>query len=211
MIEPLVRPFLAWEKRKEAVIIGTILVGLVAVWPATDEYIAARQRTRDAQQQRDVAEQAIAKLPQFTQLHERKAKELTILAGQLVGADAARKLQNDLNELGRQTGCIVLGAQLTEPSSRIWNEKDSPVAANRSKTPGVETPFQLETRQLTLSITGPMSGLYAFLEGLHRVDKVIYARSMAIKGGSSGGGKSNDTGTLDMNLLLFDLTKPVKS
>ncbi len=207
MIEPLLRRFLDYEKRMVAVIIGTILAGLVVVWPATDEYIAARQRTHDAQQNRDEAEQAIAKLPQFTRLHELKAKELKALSDQLVGADAARKLQNDLMELGRQTGCIVLGAQLSEPTSRVWNENDSPVAGARSKSGGVETPYQLETRQLSLSITGPMSGLYAFLEGLHRVDKVIHARAMTIKGGNSGGGKDNDTGTLDMNLLLFDLTK----
>jgi len=202
MIEPLLRRFLAYEKRKHAVIIGTILVGLVVVWPATDEYIAARQRTHEARLKRDEAELAIAKLPQFTRLHELKAKELKVLADQLVGADAARKLQNDLMELGRQTGCIVLGAQLTEPSSRVWTENDHPLSGTGLKNKGAETPFQLETRQLTLSITGPMGGLYAFLEGLHRVDKVIHAKEMAIKGG-----KDNDTGTLDMKLLLFDLTK----
>jgi hypothetical protein len=110
-------------------------------------------------------------------------------------------------ELGRQTGCIVLGAQLTEPSSRVWNENDHPLSGTGLKNKGAETPFQLETRQLTLSISGPMSGLYAFLEGLHRVEKVIHAREMAIKGGNSKDGTDKDTGTLDMKLLLFDLTK----
>ena len=80
MIEPLLRRLLAYEKRKQAVIIGTILVGLVMVWPTTDEYIAARQRTRDVQLKRDEAELAIAKLPQFTRLHERKVNELKVLA-----------------------------------------------------------------------------------------------------------------------------------
>lgn len=207
MIEPLLRRLVAYEKRKQAVIIGTILVGLVMVWPATDEYIAARQRTHDVTLKRDEAELAIAKLPQFTRLHERKVNELKVLADQLVGGEAARKLQSDLMELGRQTGCIVLGAQLTEPNSRVWNENDHPVAGTKLKNTGAETPFQLETRQLTLSITGPMSGLYTFLEGLNRVDKVIHARAMSINGGNSAGGNENETGTLDMNLLLFDLTK----
>jgi len=208
MIEPMLRRFLAHERRNAAVIIGTILTGLVVVWPATDEYIAARQRTHDVRLKREEAESAIAKLPQFTRLHQLKANEVELLVGQLVGGDAARKLQSNLMELGRQTGCTVLRAQLTDPSSRVWNENDHPVSGTRlSNAPAVATPFQLDTRQLSLSIAGPMNGLYAFLEGLHGVDKVIHAGAMAIKGGNSKGGEDKDSGTLEMNLLLFDLTK----
>lgn len=207
MIEPELRRFLAYEKRKEAVIIGTILSGLVMVWPAADEYIAARQRTRDVRVQREEAEVEIAKLPQYTRMQEQKTKELEVLAKQLVEGDDARKLQSDLMELGRQTGCTVLRAQLSDPSSRVWSENDRPVPGTRLRDPGPETPFQLDTRQLSLSIAGPMDGLYAFLEGLHGVDKVVHARAMAIKGGNAGDEGNYDTGTLDMNLLLFDLTK----
>ena len=209
MIEPALRRFLAYEKRKEAVIIGTILAGLVVVWPATDEYIAARQRTHDVEVQRQEAEVEIAKLPQFMRMHERKTKELEVLTSQMVGGDAAQELQSDIMELGRQTKCTVLRAQPSEPASRVWNENDHPISGNRLRNTGGETPFQLETRQLSLSITGPMTGLYEFLEGLHEVDKVIYARAMGIKG--AGGEKGYETGTLDLNLLLFDLTKRVES
>lgn len=208
MIEPLLRRFLTYEKRKEAVIIGTILVGLVVVWPATDVYIAARQRAQDVRVQREEAAVQIAKLPQFTRMRELKNNELVALTNRLVGGDAARKLQSDLMELGRKTRCTVLRAQLTDPSRRVWNENDHPVSGSRLRNTGGETPFQLETRQLSLSIEGPDENLYAFLEGLHGVDKVIHARAMAIKGGNSaGGGKENENGTLDLNLLLFDLTK----
>ena len=207
MIEPLLRRFLAYEKRKEAVIIGTIVAGLVVVWPATDEYIAARQRTHDVRIQREQAEVEIAKLPQFERMHGIKTNELEVLASQLVGADAAQKLQSDIMELGRRTGCTVLRANPSEPSKRVWHENDHPVAGAKLRNPGGETPFQLEKRQLTLSITGPMNGLYAFLEGLNRIDKVIHAPAMDIKGGNPGGGNDNDTGTLNMTLSLFDLTK----
>ena len=207
MIEPLLRRFLAHEKRKQIVIIGTILAGLAITWPATDEYIAARQQTHDARSQQQEVETAIAKLPQYTQMHHRKMQELEVLSEKLVGGKAARKLQSDLMELGRQTGCTVLRAQLSDASKRQWNENDHPVSGTRLRNTGGKTPFQLETRQLTLSIAGPMSGLYAFLEGLYRVDKVVHARAMSIKGGDSAAGNNKDAGTLDMNLLLFDLTK----
>lgn len=207
MIEPLLRRFLAHEKRLQIVIIGTILTGLVVVWPAVDEYTAARQRTEDARRLVEEAEDAIGKLPQFTQLHQRKTQELEVLAQRLVGDQAARKLQSDLTDLGRQTGCTVLRAQLTDPATRAWNQNDHPVSGTRLKNTGGETPFQLETRQIALSVTGPMSGLYAFLEGLHRVEKVIQPRAMSIKGGNSMSDTEQDSGMLDIQLLLFDLTK----
>jgi hypothetical protein len=207
MIEPLLRRFLAYEKQKHVVIIGTILAGLVVAWPAVDEYIAARQRTQDARLKLEEAGIAIAKLPQYTRLHQLKTKELEVLSQRLVGDRAAKKLQSDLTELGRQTGCTVLRVQLGDPSTRVWNENDHPVSGTKLKNTGGETPFQLETRQITLSVTGPMDGLHAFLQGLHRVEKVIYPRSMSMKTGNSTAGNEGQVGLLDLTLSLFDLTK----
>lgn len=207
MIEPLLRRFLAYEKQKQVVIIGTILTGLVVAWPATDEYIAARNRTHEARKKLEEAGLAIAKLPQFTRLHQLKTKELEVLSQRLVGDQAARKLQSDLTELGRQTGCTVLRVQLGDPSTRVWNENDHPVSGTKLKNTGGETPFQLETRQITLSVTGPMDGLYAFLEGLHRIERVIHPRSMSMKGGNSMVGNDDQVGLLDLTLSMFDLTK----
>jgi hypothetical protein len=207
MIEPILRRFLAYEKRKHIVIIGTILTGLVMGWPATDEYIAARHRTHDARTKFEEAQHAISQRPQFAHLHQLKTRELEVLSQRLVGDQAARKLQSDLTELGRQTGCTVLRVQLTDPATRVWKENDHPVLGTKRKNTGGETPFQLETRQITLSVTGPMDGLYAFLEGLHRIDKVIYPRSMSMKGGNSMAGNDDQVGNLDLTLSLFDLTK----
>lgn len=202
MIEPLLRRFLAYEKHKQVVIIGTILAGLVMAWPTTDEYIAARQRTHDARLKLEETQHTIAKLPQFTRLHQLKTKELEVLSERLVGDQAARKLQSDLTELGRQTGCTVLRVQLADPVTRVWKENDHPVMGTKLKNAGGDTAFQLETRQITLAVTGPMDGLYAFLEGLHRIDKAIYPRSMSMKGGND-----DQVGNLDLTLSLFDLTK----
>lgn len=207
MIDPLLRRFLTYEKRKEVVIIGTILAGLALVWPATDKYIAARQQTHDARLEVEEAEHGIAKLPQFTRMHERKTKELDALTVKLVGGKAARQLRDDLTKLGRNTGCRVLRAHLADPTSRVWNLNDHPVGGEKLKNTGGETPYQLETRQLSLQVTGPMNGLYRFLEGLHQVDEVIHARAMSIKGGKSSDGDRTDVGMLDINLSLFDLTK----
>lgn len=208
MIDPLLRRFLSYKKRKEAVIIGTILAGLVVVWPATEEYIAARKRTHEAELKLEEAEHAIAKLPRFKQMHERKMQELDVVSGRMVSGDTARELQGELMELGRATGCTVLRAQLADPIARKWNMNDHPVFGEKIKNKGAETPFQLETRQLALSITGPMSNLYRFLEGVNKIDKVMHAGSMSIKGGSESFGSNDveESGTLDMTLMLFNLS-----
>ena len=132
---------------------------------------------------------------------------MAVLSQRLVGDQAARKLQSDLTELGRRTGCTVLRVQLGNPTTRPWNENDHPLAKTALKNAGGETPFQLETRQIALSVSGPMDGLYAFLEGLNGVDKVIYPRSMSMKGGNAMAGNEEQVGLLDLTLSLFDLTK----
>ncbi len=210
MIDPLLRQFLAYKKRKEAVIIGTILAGLAVVWPATEDYIAARKETHDAELKLDEAEHTIAKLPQFMQMHQRKMQELDAVAKRMVDDEAARDLQGDLMELGRATGCTVLRANLADPTVRKWSQNDHPVFGDNIRNKGVETPFELETRQLALSITGPMSNLYKFLEGINRIDRVMHAGAMSIKGGNESFGSSDEeeSGTLDMTLMLFNLTKP---
>ncbi len=210
MIDPLLRRFIAYEKRKEAVIIGTIVAGLAVVWPATEDYIAARKQTHEAQLKLDEAEHSIAKLPQFMQMHKRKMQELSAVEKRMVNEDTARDLQGELMELGRATGCTVLRAQLADPIKRKWNTNDHPVFGEKIQNKGEESPFNLETRQLALSITGPMSNLYKFLEGVNKIDKVMHAGTMAIKGGSEsfGSAESEESGTLDITLMLFNLTKP---
>ena len=90
MIEPALRRFLEHPRRKQAVIILTILTALVVVWPSVDEYTAATQRTEAAQVQIEESRKQVAKLSQYAKLHETKQQEVAALETQLVTEEAAQ-------------------------------------------------------------------------------------------------------------------------
>lgn len=208
MIEPVLRQALQHPKKRYGVIILTLLTMLVAVWPAVDEYNAARRRTSDAHTEFEEAEQTIAKLPQYKQLHERKLADVSLLDKRVVPEKAAKELRDWLIQLGRDTGCTVRKSNLGDAAPRPWKEDDHPLHGTRQQGPDSNTPYQLETRQLTLSVVGPMSGLYSFLDELHKVDKLIHSQSINIKSLSEDG----STASMNMNLKLFDLTRiPAKT
>lgn len=203
MIETTLRRFVASERRNQVVIIVTILTGLVVVWPAADEYTAARGRRREALARLEETQEKISKLALHQQLHEKKLRELESLERRAVSEQAAQELQSTLTKLARETGCTVRKARLSEPARREWKENDHPLESGRAAPAGSATPYQLESRQLTLSLTGPMVGLYQFLEGLHQVDKVIHSKMASMKRAADDGGVAS----LDIELLLFDLPR----
>jgi hypothetical protein len=208
MIEPIARRFLEYEKRKYVVITLTVVTTLVMVWPAVDEYSAAKQRTKDAVAEKDNSQEEVALLEQYVAAHDKRQQELAALEQQMVSEKIAQSLQNQFTELGRQTGCQVRRARLSEPGRRDWKDDDHPIRGARSGRKGEETPFRLETRQLALQVTGHMAGLYEFLARLHRVEKVMHSKAVTIRRSSEDG----STASLNMDILLFDLTrKPAKS
>jgi len=208
MIESILRRFVTSKQRNRAVIIVTVLTALVVVWPAADEYSAARGRTREALARLEETQGRISQLSLHQQVQQKKQYELESLERRTLSERAALELQGTLTELGRETGCTVRKARLSEVTRRDWREGDDPLAASRTAAAGEDTPFQLESRTLTLSVTGPMIGLYRFLEGLHRVDKVMHSKTATIK----RAGEESGTGSLDVELLLFDLPrKPTES
>ena len=201
MIEPLAMRFVEYKKRKQVVIILTILSALVVVWPAVDEYTAASQRQDAAQVELDKAQEAVKKLDQYVDLHARKQQELASLEQQMMSEKAAQSLKGQLTDLGQQTGCMIRRARLDPPARRDWKEKDHPIKGTRRVENGGATPFKLETRRLALSVTGPMPSLYNLLEQLHRIEKVVHSQAVEIKRSSEDG----NAASLTMEFLLFDL------
>jgi len=199
MNDQVLREVLQHPKRHYGVIILTLLTGLVVVWPASDEYFAAKQRTSDATTKLEEARARISDLPRHQQIYEQKVAEVSVLEKRVISGKAAQDLQAQVTELGRKTGCSVRKARIGDAARRDWKENDHPLDAGRSS--GADTPFRLETRQLSLLVTGPMTGLYEFLNELHKVDKLIHTRDVSIESSTDDG----ETAALRMTLMLFDL------
>ena len=207
MNDQVLHELLQHPKRGYGVIIITLLTGLVVVWPASDEYFAAKQRTAESTSKLKDARAQVGTLPRHQQLYEQKVAELSVLEKRVVSEQAAQDLQARVTELGRKTGCSVRKALIGDATRRDWKENDNPLEANRSADAGADTPFLLETRELALLVTGPMAGLYGFLNELHQVDSLIHTKDISIESSTDDGKEA----TLTMTLKLFDLSpKPVE-
>ena len=201
MVEQSLRRFLESPKRKQAVIIGTIVTGLVAVWPAADEYMAARERIRSAESELAESQDQVDKLPQFTQMYEKRLGELENLEKRSVTKKKAQRMRNELTTLVRAEGCrlrrIVLGGDL----HRDWTKNDSPVNHTAIIDRGGDTPFKLITQQMTISLEGSMPNVKKFLGKLSEMDRLIHTKQISLLRGSSG------MTELDIDILMFELAE----
>ena len=156
MIDSTLQPLLTYPHRQKVVIILTLLTGLVVVWPAVDGYIEARKLKKEAHAKLEKTNAAIAELPRHAELFKRKTEELAALTRRTVQEDSAQRLRNDLVQLVRKTGLSMRRIRLGSATRRNWMENDSPVTGANKAEPGRETPFELVSRQLSVSITGKM-------------------------------------------------------
>lgn len=207
MIESILQQFLAYPHRQKVVIILTLLTGLLVVWPAVDGYTEARTRKLEANSKLAEANAEIAKLPRHVELFKKKQEELAALTRRTVQEDSAQRLRNDLVQLVRKAGCTMRRIRLVDATRRDWMENDSPVTGADLADPGKKTPFQLVSRQLSLSIDGPMPKLHEFLSELHKIDKTMHTRSIMLQ----RAGRSKGVATLDLDMVLFDFEKKAES
>lgn len=203
MVESALQQFLTYPHRQKAVIIVTLLTGLVVVWPAVDGYIEARTLKYEAREKLEKTNAEIAKLPQHAELFQKKQKELAALTRRTVQEDSAQRLRNDLVQLVRKSGCTMRRIRLGDPTRRDWMENDSPVTGANPADPGAKTPFRLVSRQLSLSIDGQMPKLHQFLSELHKIDKTMHTRTISLQ----RAGRTRGIATLDLDMVLFDLEK----
>jgi hypothetical protein len=203
MIETLLRRFVEHKRRKTVVIILTVLTGLLVVLPATDEYNAAQERISTAQADLTSANDEVADLEHYKRLFEEKEKELERLEAQAVSDADAQDLRSQLVETIPLTGCTMRQIRLGDAVRRDWTAKDHPVRGTNLSERGDPTPYQLETRQIALSISGSMANLHDFLSRIHDRNEFIHTKTVALKRSEA----SENLANLDMDVLLFNLVK----
>jgi hypothetical protein len=206
MIEPLLRRLIEHKRRKLIVTILTVLTGLLVVLPAADEYNAAKERTSTAHKDLEETKGEVKSLPRFEEIFELRMAELEALQDRTLSLAAAQNLREQLVEIVRQADCTMLQARLGDPMKRDWTTEDNAVDDFSVSNRGNPTPYQLETRQISLSIAGPMPNLLHFLARLCEIDKMIHTKDLNLK----RSGSEENSAILTMDVLLFDLVKKVE-
>jgi hypothetical protein len=206
-VESLLRALVAHPRRGLFVIILTSGLGLVTLWPVVDEYFVLLDDCARTELSIVEAQQEIATIDQIRRLSAGQKEELEKQRKKMLVVEDVHQFSSKLVELTRNAGCQLRRVDLGEPQKRRWFEGDHPLHPQPPVANAKETPFELRTQRVALSITGPMDRVQAFLGELHALDKVVHTQSIQLKPATDERSEVN----LDLELLFFDLKRAKKS
>ena len=182
----------------------TFLIALLTILPQADLLLAARAERVDLEEHKESATKTVAILPQYEARVQEKEEELATLTKKEVDEEHVMAFRRWLVEAARQAGCQVRRVNIATPQHRRWGMKDSPLATVEKKlSPKDASPFDLETRSLTFSVTGTTPEIHTLLRTLDTDHRVKHTNSVTLR----PTGKRNQL-QLDLNLLYFALAPP---
>ncbi len=203
MNESLLRNFCESRHRKLIVAIVTTLFGLVVLWPPTDDYFDNRESRRTLTDDLDRARETEKILPVFEQRVAELKKKVSLLEEWTVSGERVSQYRTNLLEIIQEAGCQMRRLEVGTPTRRPWMRDDDPLQSTAAPGATDKTPFQLERRNINLSVDGDMTSIHNLLDQLETDKTITYPRRLHLH---STGGHSTSA-TLDLELWLFSLVR----
>jgi hypothetical protein len=203
MIEQALRSFCEARHRSLIVIAGTFVVGLVLVLPLVDSLSAGHDEKEALLAELDSAKTVAAGLKSFESLVKTKLAELDVEVARTVDDESMPALREQLVDLAKETACSVRRITVGAASSRAWKPGENPIGPAEQKQTETTSPFKLEWRPVSLSLTGTSDSLRNMLERVSASGKLVHTKSFEIY-------PSNPTRqilTLDLELWYYTLAK----
>lgn len=197
----LIDQFCASKRRWLIVTAVTILIGLLTVLPLSDEYGALREEESRLELELADSLRIASSLPKLDQRLEQKRQELEEVENRTVDEEAVSEFRSRLIEIARDTGCRVRRISFGSTRSRQWYEDDNVMATDSSGADRKKTPFAVETRPVSLSVTGSTAAVKKLIsrvrsDGIMQHMKFLEMRSA---------GKNRQSVQLDIELWCYAL------
>lgn len=185
----------------------TFLIALLTVLPQADVLLAARTERADLEKHREDALQTTGTLPQYESRVLEQEAQLATLTKQEVDEEHVTEFRRWLVEAARQAGCQVRRVNLANPIRRRWATNDSLLAEVKKKLPIKDaSPFDLETRSLSLSVTGTTPEIQALLRTLDTDTRIKQTNGITLR----PSGRNRKQLQLDLDLWYFALSPTQK-
>ena len=182
----------------------TFVIALLTVLPQVDEVLAARAERSELRDRMEEATRAAETLPSYEGRVRKVLAELRGLREREVREDQVSELRKWLVDAARESGCQVRRIHFAEPKRRQWRVGDHPLAeVKENDTRGQTTPFNLETRAVSLSVTGASHEVQALMRTLDRDERVKHAQMIDLR--ATGRGSSQLK--LELSLIYFGLSE----
>ncbi|MDX1962089.1 MAG: hypothetical protein SFX18_02985 [Pirellulales bacterium] len=202
--ESIVRVMLTHPRRFWGVIGVTVGILFLCGLPEVDKYNELRAQARDFRAELAQLGALDQRFARYQQQLDRRLTSLRELEKKALTPENVQEFRENMVELTRDSGCTLRRIRVQDPQLRDWLENDDPLQFHTPTEKETKTPYQLQTQQLSIQVTGPLANIRAMLDKLSRMDRYFDTAGFVLNR------SSEDTGLvdLDLQLLLFDLVKP---
>lgn len=179
------------------------MLALSAIWPAVDDYAANSELLAQALAERQLIEAEVAQLPELQARLAERQTELAQWEGRTVSETSLHLFRGRIVELARTHSCQVRQIRVGNSRQRPWRPGDDPLDPNPPAGADGKGSFALKTQELSMSVSGTLPNIKAFIGGLTSLGYLAHHRSLSM---NAGGGNEKEV-SLELGLLLFDLQR----
>ena len=205
-LESILRRLFEGRARRWSIITVIALLVLALGLPAADEYFAQRQREVDLSAQLEQAEEQLQRAAQLRNRVTAVSRELNQMEERALFEASQQQYRQQLVQYVREAGCQLRKLTLENPSTRDWNPQDDPLSTPRQKSKSKQeenSEFRLRTQKVSLSVSGALSDVRAFLNQLQATGKLMHITQLSIR----PSGRSRNSVVLELQYQLFGLEK----
>jgi hypothetical protein len=203
MIEQAVRTFCEAKHRTLIVIAGTFVVGLVMVLPLVDVISAGHDEKEALTAELDSARTVAAGLKNFERRVAEKVAELKVLEDRSVTEETMAAVRGKLVDLAKETRCSIRRINVGAVATRPWKPGENPIRPPEVKQGEAATPFQLEWRPVSISLSGSSGDLRNMIDRIEDLNMLMHAKGFEMY----PSGPTRQSLTLDLELWYFTLVR----
>lgn len=206
MVEKLAERFAYSPHRWLIVTAVTLVIALATSLPQVDQLFAERSERAELEAQLAHAVKTAARLPEYERRMSEEQQKLQELRKRQVDEAGVTDLRSWLVNAARNAGCQIRKIDLASATRRPWLADDHPLdtpTKQDSKGKGL-TPFVLETRSVSFSVTGTASEVFALLKAIDADQRLLHTHSVELRPVA----RNTDDLQLDLSLKYFALVRP---
>jgi hypothetical protein len=173
------------------------------VLPLVDVICAGHAEKETLTAELDSAKTVAAGLKDVERHVAERLAELKVCETRTVDDESMAALRGKLVDLAKETRCgvrrINVGAAVTRP----WKPGDDPIGSPGVRQGDAGSPFQLEWRPVSVSLSGSSADLRNMLERINELQMLMHAKSFEMY----PSGPNRQSLTLDLELWYFTLSR----
>lgn len=205
MIETVLRCYVRIVSRRWIVIILTLAVVVLVIWPVADDYSDLRVQRGKLLAVLEETRLAVAPLERLEVEAAQRQAVLDQLESGLVKEDQVHVFRKKVVALVRESGCVMRRIRVGSTAVQPWTDDGS--QPRTVAAAGGTTRWLVKTRLLSLTVAGSLEEVKQLLARLRQAGHWLHTRNLSLRGEGASAGKV----VLELELLMYDFAASPES